>query len=129
MKSKRILIVDDQRYALRLIKDVLIPLGYVVDEANDGPTAYRKAVELEPSLIIMDLVMPGVDGTEACRMIKHDSRTSSIPVIIITSTREKDRLAASFEAGADDYLTRPFSSHELLARINSNLIKREPSDF
>jgi len=125
MKAKRILLVDDQKFALRIMRDVLAPQGYLVDEAGDGLTAYTMAVEREPELIVMDLFMPVMDGVEACRMIKNDRRTSSIPVIVTTAGKERENLVAVFEAGADDYLTKPFSDKELLVRIETNLAKCE----
>lgn len=125
MSSKKILIVDDQKFALQILRDFLVSGGFLIAEAMDGETACRKAVEFLPDLILMDLVMPGMDGVEACRRIKHDSRTAAIPLIVITANKDKEKLVAAFEAGADDYLNKPFAIHELQARINSNLIKQE----
>ncbi len=123
--TPRVLIVDDQKFARQVLRDALVPLGYATDEASDGFAACKLAVEQQPDLIFMDLIMPGIDGVEACRRIKRDSRTSSIPVLVVTTTRDRERLDAAFEAGADDYLAKPFSAFELQTRINSLLATRE----
>jgi signal transduction histidine kinase len=125
MTTKKILLVDDQRFALQILRDILVSDGFLIEEAMDGETACRKAVEFQPDMILMDMVMPGLDGVEACRRIKRDSRTADIPVIVITADKDKGKLVAAFEAGADDYLNKPFAGRELQARIHSNLVKRE----
>ncbi len=122
---RKILIVDDQPFARQLLRDFLVPLGYATDEVPDGFAACQLAAERRPDLILMDLIMPGMDGVEACRRIKGDSRTSSIPVLIVTTARDRERLDAAFEAGADDYLAKPFSAFELQARIKSLLVNQE----
>jgi PAS domain S-box-containing protein len=123
MEQKKVLLVDDQRFALQLLRDVLAPSGFLMEEARDGREAFRKALEFQPDIILMDMVMPGLDGVEVCRMLKNDIRTSAIPVIVITANKNKENLVDAFEAGADDYITKPFSFHELRARILSNIIK------
>jgi|GEM_PF-5517847 len=125
MKANKILIVDDQKFALQMLRDTLAPLHYVIEEATNGASAVSKAQEFMPDIILMDLVMPEMDGVEACRRIKQDMRTTTIPVIVITASKEKDNLLAAFAAGIDDYITKPFSDKELLARIRANLFKRE----
>jgi signal transduction histidine kinase/DNA-binding NarL/FixJ family response regulator len=124
MTSKKILLVDDQEFALKILRDILGSDGFLIEEARDGETACRKAVEFQPDIILMDMVMPGMDGVEACRRIKQGSRTADIPVIVITANKDKEKLFAAFEAGADDYLNKPFAGRELQSRINSNLVKR-----
>lgn len=125
MEGKKILLVDDQRFALKLLRDSLVPIGFVVEEAYDGNMAFEKAIEFQPDIILMDVVMPGVDGVEACRRMKEDSRTRAIPVIIVTAKKEEEHLTAAFDAGADDYITKPFARYELRARIKSNLLRSE----
>ncbi len=125
MKATKILIVDDQKFALQMLRDTLAPLHYVIEEAANGAAAVSKALEFMPDIILMDLVMPGMDGVEACRIIKQDARTAAIPVIVITASREKDKLLAAFTAGIDDYITKPFSDKELLTRIRANLFRRD----
>ena len=125
MKTKKILIVDDQNFALQMLRDVLAQHRFVIEEATDGLMAVAKTLELMPDIILMDLIMPGVGGVEACRRIKQDNRTAAIPVIVITSTKDKDQLLEAFAAGVDDYITKPYSDKELLARIRANLFRRE----
>lgn len=121
MDGKRILIVDDQRFALQLLRDALAPTGCTIDEAYDGGMAFDKALEFQPDIILMDILMPGVNGIEACKRLKGDERTRYIPIVMITAKKDKEHLVAAFEAGADDYLTKPFAHFELLIRINSTL--------
>lgn len=125
MNNKKILIVDEQKYAVQMLRDVLAPEGFIIETASDSETACKTALEFKPDLILMDMVLTRVDGIETCRRIKQDSRTSSITIIVVTASREKENLIAAFEAGADDYMTKPVSDHELLARINYNLMRKE----
>lgn len=129
MTLPKILIVDDQAFARQLLHDELLTAGMMVEEAADGAAACALAAESQPDLILMDMVMPGLDGIEACRRLKGDPQTASIPVIVLTANKEKDKLVDAFAAGADDYLNKPFASHELLARINSNLSKRSSTEM
>ncbi len=123
--AKKILIADDQKFSLQMLRDALIAHGFKVFEAADGASACRQAEEILPDLILMDMIMPGLDGVEACRRIKQNRATSAIPIIMLTANKDKERLVAAFKAGADDYVNKPFASYELLARINSNLLKHE----
>lgn len=125
MKATRILIVDDQKYALQMLRDFLAPEHYLLEEANDGLAAFVKAKEFMPDLILMDLMMPGVNGIEAAGLLKDDPQTAAIPILVLTASREKDNLFAAFHAGVDDYITKPFTHNELLARIQANLFKRD----
>lgn len=129
MALPRILIVDDQAFARKLLHDELLSAGMMVEEAADGAAACALAATFQPDLIMMDMVMPGLDGIEACRRLKADPQTSSIPVIVLTANKEKNKLVDAFAAGADDYLNKPFASHELLARINSNLAKKTATEM
>ncbi|MBT0653658.1 hybrid sensor histidine kinase/response regulator [Geomobilimonas luticola] len=129
MALPKILIVDDQAFARQLLHDELLAAGMLVAEAADGAAACALAATFQPDLIMMDMVMPGLDGIEACRRLKADPQTASIPVIVLTANKEKNKLVDAFAAGADDYLNKPFASHELLARINSNLAKRSSTEM
>ncbi|RII26691.1 MAG: histidine kinase [Geobacter sp.] len=129
MGRARILIVDDQVFARKVLHDALLPAGFLVQEAVNGDEACSQAASSLPDLILMDMIMPGIDGIEACRILKNNSLTASIPVIVLTAIKDKDKLVEAFAAGADDYLTKPFSNHELLARINSTLAKREATEM
>jgi putative nucleotidyltransferase with HDIG domain len=120
-----VLVVDDSNLLRGILKEELEAEGFDVHMAEDGPQALEKARDLRPDVILLDVGLPGMDGFEVCRRVKGDSATSDIPVLMITALNElKDKLAG-FEAGADDYLTKPFFTKELLARLRKNLRVRE----
>ncbi len=123
MNSGRILVVDDEPQIRRVMKTALASTGYEAFEARTGEEALERLREHNPDLILLDLNMPGIGGMTACREI----RAVSDVAIIVLSVRdsEKDKIAA-LDAGADDYLTKPFSVDELMARIRANL-RRLPS--
>lgn len=125
MQAKRVLVVDDQNFEAHVLKDMLERHGFIVDVAHDGFTALAQALESPPDIVLLDMIMPGLDGVETCRRFKQDSRTFSIPVIVVTAKKDKENLVSAFDAGAEDYLSKPVEDHELLARIKSNLIKKE----
>ena len=118
-----ILVVDDEPDALELIEFNLQKAGFAVSTAADGEEALRKARDHSPNLIVLDLMLPEVDGLEVCKSLRGDSRTTNIPIIIVTAkTAEIDRILG-LELGADDYVTKPFSPRELVLRIK-NLLRR-----
>ena len=119
----RILVVDDVPVNVRLLEAVLVPRGYEVLSANDGEGALELIESAAPDLVLLDVVMPGLDGYAVCRMIREREETAMLPVIMITaSTSEK---MESIHAGADDLIAKPFDQDELLARVRSLLrIKR-----
>lgn len=123
MSAGRILVVDDDPQIRRVMRATLVGHGYEVIEARDGESALESAAREMPSLVLLDMNMPGIDGLEACR---HLRAGSDIPVIILSvRNTEKDKVAA-LDAGADDYVTKPFSIEELLARIRAAM-RRAPS--
>ena len=119
----RILVVDDVPVNVRLLEAVLVPRGYEVLSANDGEGALELIESAAPDLVLLDVVMPGLDGYAVCRMIREREETAMLPAIMITaSTSEK---MESIHAGADDPIAKPFDQDELLARVRSLLrIKR-----
>jgi response regulator RpfG family c-di-GMP phosphodiesterase len=120
-----ILVVDDSNLLRGILKEELEAEGFEVHMAEDGPQALERARDLRPDVILLDIGLPGMDGYEVCRRVKGDAATADIPVLMITALNElKDKLAG-FEAGADDYLTKPFFTKELLARLRKNLRTRE----
>ena len=125
MQAKRVLVVDDQKIAARLLREMLERHGFVVDVVHDGFKALAQVLETPPDIILLDMIMPGMDGVETCRRFKQDPRTFSIPIIVVTALKDQENLVSAFEAGAEDYLGKPVEDHELLARIKSNLIKKE----
>jgi DNA-binding response OmpR family regulator len=122
MKTK-ILVVDDEPDALELIEANLQSAGYEAISASNGQQALAKARVAMPALVILDVMLPEVDGLEVCKILRHDPKTATLPIIMLTArTAEIDRVLG-LELGADDYITKPFSPRELILRIK-NLLKR-----
>lgn len=118
---QKILIVDDEMATLLPLKRSLESEGYIVIEACDGYEAIKKSKSEMPELIILDLMMPGMDGIEVCNQLKKDALTEKIPVIMLTARDEVRDKVEGLETGADDYVTKPFNLNELKARIKSVL--------
>lgn len=114
----RILAVDDEPQYRFLLQLNLEASGYLVSIAEDGLSGLNKVVEENPDLVLLDIVMPGVNGLELCRQIRQ---FSAVPIILLTARADHKDVVAGLNAGADDYVTKPFSVEELLARINANL--------
>ncbi len=125
MAKERILVVEDEEDILELVRYNLAKEGYRVTVAVSGEEALKKATDEKPDLIILDLMLPGVDGLEVCRRIKGDPRTQQIPIIMLTAKGEESDIVVGLEMGADDYITKPFSPKVLIARLRSVL--RRPS--
>lgn len=120
---QKIMIVDDEISTLLPLKRSLEAEGYAVIEAVNGYEAIEKSKSEMPELIVLDLMLPGIDGFEVCAQMKKDALTEKIPVIMLTAKDEiKDKIEG-LELGADDYVTKPFNLHELKARIK-NVLKR-----
>jgi len=120
----KILLVDDSPVNLKIISR-LLGNAYEVIVAGDGPTAVQLATEEMPDLILLDVIMPGMDGFAVCRFLKSQLATTDIPVIFITVLTEPKDIIKGFEAGGQDYITKPFCSLELCARIKTHLDLRE----
>ena len=114
--AERILVVDDQRTNAEMIAGLLRNLGYEIDIAQDGDEALRLVEAKAPDLIVSDILMPGIDGYELCRRLRASSATALLPVILVTSAEQTDRIKG-VEAGADDFLTRPVNWPELFGRV------------
>ncbi len=121
LKGKRVMIVDDVPANLKALSDALEPEGYRIIAAPDGATALRIVSEAKPDIILLDVMMPGLNGYETCRELKLDDATVAIPVIFITAQHEIEDLLKGFQAGAVDYLTKPFAAEEVLARVETHL--------
>jgi two-component system response regulator VicR len=119
MKGKpKVLVVDDDERSRRLLSAMLSPLGYEVTEAWDGEEAVQKVGEVVPDLVLLDIMMPKMDGYTACRQIREFSQ---VPVIMVTARGNEGEKIEGLDAGADDYVTKPFSVHELAARVRAVL--------
>lgn len=120
MRTK-ILIVDDEADILTLLEYNLDKAGFEVISAQDGPEALDLAKKEKPRLIILDIMLPSMEGTEVCKIIKKDEATSHIPVIMLTAKGEEVDRIVGLELGAEDYVTKPFSPRELILRVKAVL--------
>ena len=119
--AERILIVDDEPDIVELLEYNLSQHGYVVTTARDGASALAEVRRERPDLILLDLMLPDVSGTEICRRLRKDDATESIPIMMITARGEEIDRVVGFEVGADDYVTKPFSPRELVLRVQAVL--------
>lgn len=124
MNYGKILVVDDESHIVELVRFNLESNGYSVVEASDGKEALARAKEELPDLILLDLMLPVIDGTEVCKKLKSDSSTEAIPIIMLTAKSDEMDKIIGLEIGADDYITKPFSLRELLARVKAVLRRR-----
>lgn len=120
MKEK-ILVVDDEQDILNLVEYNLKKEGYKVSCVQTGEEALESAKSKLPDLIVLDLMLPGVDGIDVCKTLKQDSKTAHIPIIMLTAKGEESDIVTGLEIGADDYITKPFSPRVLAARIKTGL--------
>ena len=123
VKAPRILVVDDDPRLIRLVREVLTAAGYGVVSRAAGDQAVQAAAVEQPDLILLDIVMKDFDGYQVCRRVRE---FSNVPIIMLTARISETDLLAAFEAGADDYITKPFSSKELLARVRAVLKRSRP---
>jgi len=118
---RKILIVDDEPYILNILDFSLDAEGYMVLQAADGDEALRVAAEQSPDLIIMDVMMPRLDGFETCRRLKENVNTMDIPVVLLTARNSREDRARGDEVKADGYMTKPFSPQRLLDTVQQYL--------
>src|SRR5207244_9806800 len=121
MAKGKILVVDDEIYIVHILDFSLGMEGYEVVTALDGEQALEKARTERPDLIVLDIMMPKLDGYETCKMLKAEAETRNIPVILLSAKGRNVDQKVGFEVGADDYITKPFSPRKLVERINSIL--------
>jgi adenylate cyclase len=124
----KVLVADDNADNRQLIEDILRGLGHVSIVARDGPEALGRALETLPDLIILDVNMPGMSGFEVCQHLRENPNTAQIPVLMLTALVDVDNRVRGLGLGADDYLTKPFSPRELIARINARLRAKSHTD-
>lgn len=118
-----ILAVDDEPDVLELLQFNLDQAGFTVHTAEDGHTALKKARSLLPNVILLDLMLPLMDGLEVCRALRHESATKAIPILILTAKGDEIDRVLGFEMGANDYVTKPFSPRELILRVKQLLLR------
>jgi two-component system alkaline phosphatase synthesis response regulator PhoP len=121
MKRGRILVVDDEPDLLELVRHQLQKEHYEVTTALDGEVALAQARRNPPDLVVLDLMLPGIDGLEVCRRLRADPRTMHVPIVMLTAKGEESDAVIGLSQGADDYVRKPFGSKELLARIAARL--------
>lgn len=123
-----ILIADDDESIREMLREVLEDAGYQTIVALDGRSAVALTRERRPDLALLDVSMPELDGLTACRMIKEDARTAHIPVFLVTAWSEPRSKVRGLNAGATDYITKPFDTYELLARLRGALAEKSRRD-
>ena len=124
----KILVVDDEPDALELVSFNLKAAGYEVVTADDGNDAVKKARQHAPDLILLDVMLPEVDGLEVCKLLRRDAATAAIPIIMLTAKAAEIDRVLGLELGADDYVTKPFSPRELMLRVKNLMRRRNTSD-
>ncbi|MFO7927554.1 response regulator [Natronomonas sp.] len=122
--GKRILVVEDEEDILELVEYNLSREGYNTEGVTSGEAALKKFKISSPDLIILDLMLPGLDGFEVCKLIRKDPKTEHIPIIMLTAKGEEADIVTGLELGADDYITKPFSPRILLARVKTVLRRK-----
>jgi DNA-binding response OmpR family regulator len=125
LKDRRILVVDDDPTVSEVVTSYLRSAGFLVDTTADGLSAVELAASLRPDLVVLDRMLPGIDGLEVCRRIRAQH---PVPVIMLTALREEDDRIEGLEAGADDYLAKPFSPRELVLRVRS-ILRRTLTEY
>ena len=123
--NNRILVVDDEPDALELIEFNLRGAGFEVVTAMDGPEALKQARSLMPSLIVLDVMLPEIDGMEVCKQLRRDPATARIPIIMLTAKATEVDRVLGLELGADDYVAKPFSPRELILRVKGLLRRKD----
>ena len=126
MAKKKILVVDDEIDIVNLIQYNLEKEGYDTLPAYTGESAIELSERMLPSLIILDLMLPEMDGMEICRVLKRGEKTRDIPIIMLTAKGGEVDIVSGLEVGADDYITKPFKMAELIARVKTVMRRREP---
>jgi DNA-binding response OmpR family regulator len=123
-----ILVVDDEKDLVQMVRYNLEQAGYDVIAAHDGKAGLEVALRHRPDAVVLDWMMPGLDGLEVCRQLRADARTARLPVIMLTAKAAEPDRVVGLEMGADDYLVKPFSPRELVARVKALLRRRAQED-
>lgn len=128
MSKERILIIEDEPNIIELVAYNLEKEGWLVSKAQTGEEGWEKIQAEHPDIILLDLMLPGIDGMEICRRTRQNKLTRDIPIIILTAKAEEADRVLGLESGADDYVTKPFSPRELIARIRA-VLRRADKNF
>ncbi len=124
MAKRKILVIEDDDDIVELLTYHLVREGFLVFTATSGENGLEAAKRNPPQLILLDLMLPGIDGLEVCRLLRADDRTAAIPIVMLTAKGEEADVVAGLEVGADDYVTKPFSPAVLVARVR-NILRRK----
>jgi len=124
MSKKSILVVEDEEDIQQLVSYNLVRAGFDVDCADSGEEALQRVRNKKPDLVLLDLMLPGIDGAEVCRVLRLDEQTRELPIIMLTAKGEEDDVMAGLDLGADDYITKPFSPGVLVSRIKAALRRK-----
>lgn len=126
----KVLVIDDEKDIVSLLRYHLEKSGFQCLEGMDGSTALRLVREHHPDLLILDLMLPGMDGLEICRLLRQDTSTARLPILMLTAKAEEVDRVVGLEVGADDYVVKPFSPRELVARVRAILRRaQEPAEL
>ena len=128
MTKEKILIVEDEEDIRELVSYTLVKEGYRVEDVSSGEDALKKIKEGVYDLIILDLMLPGIDGLEVCKLLKNNPQTAHIPIVMLTAKGEESDIVLGLEFGADDYITKPFSPRVLIARVRAVLRRRQQEE-
>ncbi len=123
MFKKKILIIDDTELMVKLTTDILKEKGYDVVSASNGVDGIKMVMSEKPDLVLLDVVMPGIDGFEVCKLLRKDESNNLMPIIMLTAQGNEEDKLAGLELGADDYITKPFNPRELISRVKNTLLR------
>jgi DNA-binding response OmpR family regulator len=126
LAHERVLIVEDDPASLRGLRDNFLAKGYVVESATDGEGGLQKILDLHPDLVVLDIMLPKINGYEICRLVRAEKL--DVPIIMLTARGDESDIVLGLNLGADDYVTKPFSIQELLARANAFLRRRRQDE-
>ena len=129
MAKKNIFVVEDEEDILDLIRHHLTKEGFAVATAVNGLEAVKAIQRKPPELILLDLMLPGLDGLEVCRQLKKDPKTAGVPILMVTAKDEESDVVTGLELGADDYIVKPFRMKELIARVRAALRRQRPAQL
>lgn len=128
-KPSRVLAIDDETRNLRLMDALLTPLGYKVDMAHNSDEAFERVSENVPDVILLDVMMPGMNGFEVCKKFKSDVSTAQVPILMITSLSDRDNRLKGIKAGANDFLAKPIDKEDLIFRVKNALYTKRLFDL